>query len=285
MVDSARPFPALWRLLLGVITIAILTVLWTFALIALAGLLAGAFAIDFSLIQEPLGPLGVLINLTAIAGSGLACMAAARLWQKRRAKTLFGPAARTFRHFTQAAGVSLAVMSIIAIAALPFVGWPLLNMDPYVWISWMPIALLCVLLQTGAEELVFRGYLQTQLAARFKSPLIWMIAPSVLFAALHYDPSYSTPFAVAFLVGTFVFALVAADLTARTGSIGAAWGFHFANNVLAMLLVSWQESFSGLSLFKATLSLDAIETFSPIFLLDFLTVLVVWAAIRKVLSR
>ncbi|MEO9826962.1 MAG: CPBP family intramembrane glutamic endopeptidase [Paracoccaceae bacterium] len=285
MVDPARPYPALWRLALGVVTIVILTVLWTFALVGSAGLFTGAFESDTLLLEEQPGPSGVLISLIAIAGSGLACMAAARWWQKRQIMTLFGPARKTFRHFTLAAGISLAVMSVIAIATMPFVGWPILNMNPSIWLAWLPIALLCVLLQTGAEELVFRGYLQTQLAARFKSPIAWMIAPSLLFAALHYDPTYSTAFTVACLIGTFLFALVAADLTARTGSIGAAWGFHFANNTLAILLVSWQDSFSGLSLFNATMSLDTIETYSPIFVLDFLTVIFVWAVIRKVLAR
>ncbi len=30
------------------------------------------------------------------------------------------------------------------------------------------------------EELVFRGYLQSQLAARFRSPLVWIVLPSLM---------------------------------------------------------------------------------------------------------
>jgi DNA-directed RNA polymerase subunit RPC12/RpoP len=39
-----------------------------------------------------------------------------------------------------------------------------------------------VLIQTGAEEVLFRGYLQQQLAARFASPIAWMVLPSAIFA-------------------------------------------------------------------------------------------------------
>ncbi len=49
------------------------------------------------------------------------------------------------------------------------------------------------LIQTGAEELVFRGYLQQQLAARFASPLIWMVLPALIFGAVHYDPATAGP--------------------------------------------------------------------------------------------
>ena len=57
------------------------------------------------------------------------------------------------------------------------------------WLSFLPLAMAGILLQTGAEELLFRGYLQQQFAARFKSAGPWLILPSVLFGLAHYDPS------------------------------------------------------------------------------------------------
>ena len=39
-----------------------------------------------------------------------------------------------------------------------------------------------------AEEALFRGYLLQQLAVRNPSPLIWMVLPALVFAALHIDP-------------------------------------------------------------------------------------------------
>jgi uncharacterized protein len=43
------------------------------------------------------------------------------------------------------------------------------------------------------------------------------------------------------------FGLIAADLTARTGSIGAAWGFHFANNTMAITILATDGTITGLS--------------------------------------
>ncbi|MEZ5685612.1 MAG: CPBP family intramembrane glutamic endopeptidase [Paracoccaceae bacterium] len=50
-------------------------------------------------------------------------------------------------------------------------------------LTWLPLVLPLLVLQIGAEELVFRGYLLQQLGARFHHPLIWMGLPSVLFGA------------------------------------------------------------------------------------------------------
>ena len=57
-----------------------------------------------------------------------------------------------------------------------------------------------IFLQASSEELVFRGYLPQQLAARFGNPAVWGFLPSILFGALHAgnmpgDPSF-TPYLI-----------------------------------------------------------------------------------------
>jgi membrane protease YdiL (CAAX protease family) len=111
-----------------------------------------------------------------------------------------------------------------------------------------------VLIQTGAEEVLFRGYLQQQLAARFSSPMIWMVLPSALFAALHYQPEVMGDNTWLMMGAVFVFALLAADLTAVTGTIGAAWAMHFVNNALAILVMATDGPLSGLALYIAPIS-------------------------------
>jgi hypothetical protein len=130
--------------------------------------------------------------------------------------------------------------------------------------SFLPLALVGVLIQTGAEEVLFRGYMQQQLAARFSSPLMWMILPSAIFAALHYQPEIMGDNTWLMMAAVFVFAVLAADLTAVTGNIGAAWGMHFVNNALAILVVATDGPLSGLALFMAPISPAAAGCQAPV---------------------
>ena len=81
------------------------------------------------------------------------------------------------------------------------------------------------------------------------------------------------------------FGLCAADLTARTGSIGAAWGFHFANNVVAILVVSLSGTLSGLALYITPFAASDTETLVPLLLRDMATTVAIWAAIRFALAK
>ena len=48
----------------------------------------------------------------------------------------------------------------------------------------LPLGIAGLFCQVFAEEVAFRGYLQTQLAARFTSPVIWMSLPALGFGLL-----------------------------------------------------------------------------------------------------
>lgn len=89
---------------------------------------------------------------------------------------------------------------VVAVVVLNVALWvlPPWGMDPPMqpqlplgrWLTLLPLSLLAILVQVSAEELLFRGYLQQQLAARFASPLVWMVVPSALFALGHYSPKH-----------------------------------------------------------------------------------------------
>ena len=139
------------------------------------------------------------------------------------------------------------------------------------------------LLQTGAEELLFRGYLQSQLAARFSAKWVWLFVPSLLFGLLHYMPAETAGPGLLYVASTTLFGIIAADLTARTGSIGAAWGLHFANNCLAILVVVYLGAASGLGLYSAGTIEDAL-TLSPLLLLDVGVLVLLWMVIRRIVT-
>ena len=108
------------------------------------------------------------------------------------------------------------------------------------WLAWIPITLAALLIQTGMEEIYFRGYLQQQFAAISDKPWVWMGLPSLLFGIGHYMNGYGPADGILYAVWATLLGLACADLTARTGNIGAAIGLHLSNNLFAFMLVGVQ---------------------------------------------
>lgn len=286
-IAPARGHPQLWRLLLGAVLIALCTLLGTAAIFG-AGWLAsgggedGAPWADRMVSAET--PLGTLLLLFSFAGMAAGAMLAARWVHKRPARTLFGPAVRVLRDFVGAAAVVGALMGLsLAFWSISYDAVP--GLAPLTWAALLPATLLGLAIQTGAEELVFRGYLQQQLAARFRSPLVWALLPSLLFGAIHYNPALPTEGALILMGAAALFGLAAADLTARTGSIGAAWGFHFANNLLAIGVLSTEGTITGLALFRTPYALDESATLDLLILVDLAFLVLAWWLVRRVVSR
>lgn len=282
-VAPARSHPQLWRLGLGVLLTIVIYGLGIGAVFLLVVAWSGFDGAQrwMDEITSKAGPTGTLLLLTTFIGMALGPMFAARLLHGRKMKSLFGPISRVWRDFLVALAASVAFYAILSLVPLPTAA-PLPNLDIAIWASFLPLALVGVLLQTGAEEVLFRGYLQQQLAARFSSPVVWMVIPSVLFAALHYQPEIMGPNTWLMMGAVLVFALLAADLTAVSGNIGAAWGLHFANNAMAILIVATDGPLSGLALFVSPV-MPSSEEIRPLFYLDIATTVALWAIIRLLL--
>jgi len=285
-VRPARIKPQIWRLIVGMVLSTIIYVIWV------AVLFGGAYAtIGFGSFEQWAGDLvqpdtvrPMLLLLASFGGMMLGPMLVARWIHKRPMGSVFGPAAITLRHFCYAAMVA----GVLLFLSVGF--WFLMfdaerNLATDVWFTVLPFAIVGLLVQTGAEEVLFRGYMQQQLAARFRSPLIWMVLPSVLFGLVHMDPSQDTRTVVLVVGAATVFGLLAADLTAVTGSIGAAWGFHFANNAIAILVISTKGSLTGLSLYLTPYGLDEAMQLTGPLIQDLLIMFVIWIILRRTLAR
>ena len=122
------------------------------------------------------------------------------------------------------------------------------------WLPWLAPALLLIFLQTATEELVFRGYLMQQLAARFHSRWVWWVLPAVLFGALHYNPLVYGDNTWLVIAGAVLSGLIFGDITARSGDLSIALGLHFANNLTVILLLGVPGQLSSLSLFLQKLN-------------------------------
>ncbi len=286
LVAPARHRPQLWRLVLGLILAGAIYVGFISALIACVALLypdLEAIARLQSIAQGD-SPAAALILLASFAGMGLGAMAATRLLHRRPATSLFGPGRRVLRDFVNAVAVVALVYAVyVVVWARFFESQPAVPLDA--WLRLLPLALLGVLIQTGAEELLFRGYLMQQLAARFRNPLIWMFVPVIAFGAVHYDPGNGGD-NTWFLVGAAtVFGLLAADLTMVSGSIGAAWGFHFANNSFALLILATQGTITGLALELTPYHVADAATARPLIAADIGVMALGWLLVRWRVGR
>jgi len=164
------------------------------------------------------------------------------------------------------------------------------------WLMWIPITIAALVVQTGMEELYFRGYLQQQLAALSDKRWIWMGVPSFLFGIGHYMNAYGPADGVLYVIWATALGLACADLTARTGNIGAAIGLHIANNLFAFVVSGVQGwPSSGLALllfpyedpFAYDYSLEAL--FAPWAVFEIITmclsVYVMWLAARIAIKK
>lgn len=283
-VAPARLRPQLWRLILGLSLVVLIYLGWMALMAVLIWAIKGGSALDRALGSIGTGstPGSLILLLLTFVGMALGAFAATRWLHKRPIATLFGPRQIVLRDFAMGFG-------IFAAFALPGILWFLFTLDLtpnapwHIWILFLPLALIGLLIQTGAEELVFRGYMQQQLAARFASRWVWMVLPSVIFGLVHYAPDEMGDSVWLLVFVTGFFGLVMADLTARSGALGMAWGLHFANNLFAILLFTTGEALDGLALYRLPFTVSDTQAILPLLAVDLIGMVLVWAACRYAL--
>lgn len=285
MTMPAGASAALWRLIAGVMVmwVTYLALLWlgAGAFVRITGAGGQARLRAMSEGATPMGLTALLLSFGLLA-AGLAV--ALRYLHQRGLAGVIGPAGRARHDFRRVAlaliGLSLVFLPVTLMSSDVTARMTLVQQMPY-W----PLALLGLLIQTGTEEMVFRGYLQSQLAARFRSPLVWIGVPSALFGLTHFNPETYGPNAWAVVVWATVFGALAADLTARTGSLGAAIGMHFATNFGAIFLVGVSGNLDGLALFTVIADLKDPSLMAALLGSDLMALLVSWLLARVMLRR
>lgn len=282
----ARAYPQLWRLLVGLVVFLAAYIGPLAAMIAVAAFLIPTdmligYRDDLAAMVTPWATLAILFSFVAMS---FGAWAAARVMHRRGLASLIGPPGPALRDFGRVA-VYLAVFQG-ALFLLPFGKQDMeLAMPMASWALLLPLTLVAVLIQTSAEELVFRGYLQQQLAARFASPLIWLVGPAVLFGLVHFDTQTMGDNAWVIVIWASIFGLAAGDLTARSGTLGAAVALHFVNNMAAISLVSLDGPLSGLALFKLPFGASDTEVLPSLLWLDLVGILIAWLLARLAIRR
>ena len=153
------------------------------------------------------------------------------------------------------------------------------------WLGLLPLTLAFLLIQVSAEELVFRGYLQSQLAALGLHRIVWIVIPSVIFGLLHYDPAVMGAAAPWMVLSTTLFGVIAADLTARSGTLGPAIAFHFVWNFYSIIFCGFSDYLGGLALFSYDFSITDEERLISLVPYDAAFLLLAYLTMRIALRR
>lgn len=284
LVAKARPYPDLWRLLVG---LAIVVATYTILNLILFGLAAGLGPSGWQTgLQNGSSPLAMLVLLASFGFVTFGVTLAAKWMQHRTLTSVIGRWSATIPQFRVVLRALLILGAVIFVLPPYDYGAPLVpNLAFFTWLALLPLSVLVVLIQTSAEEILFRGYLQQSLAARFRSPLIWMGLPSLLFAVGHYAPAAAGDNAMLVAVWAFIFGLLTADLTARAGTLAPAIALHFFNNAVALLVVSLPDSLSGLALYHLPYDMTDTGVLRQWLIVDFAVMIVSWLTVRLALRR
>lgn len=285
LVAPARASSAPKRLAGGLLLLVPLFLVLSFGYAALLPVVFGPET--WAQVQPGVGtastPAGVLINLLTFGLLIVALAVVVRIVHRRDLGTLIGPVPLALRQFGHALVAMVLLYGVVALIPMPDSVAPTRNLAIGTWAWFLLPALFALFLQVFAEELIFRGYLQSQLAARFASPIVWLVVPSVAFALLHFDATSYGGNAWVVVVWAAAFGIVAGDLTARFGTLGPATALHFINNFSAILIAAPEGRFDGLALYSYPFAIDDTRAITAMMPVDLLVLFCGWLAIRLAL--
>lgn len=255
--DSAGSTATLPRLALGIVLIVACWVAVTFAALFggfEAARRSGAGIEGMSMQQFAASASGTLSVFASFAGIWIGVWLAMRLLHRQPVARLFGVSGRLsasgFGKGLAAVLLTSAFSELALYAIAPGIGRAPVPLSTWA-LALIPVSLLAFV-QTGAEELLFRGYLLRGLARRFASPLVWGLLPGLAFTLLHWSGGANVAMTVCLLVSIGCFAALLTLIVYATGNLGAAIGAHFGNNITGFLLISHESNFSAFALFAGT---------------------------------
>ncbi len=288
LIEAARTRPELWRLAIGLVMAAGVVVALNTALQGIMLRVQPEFWKTHFAGPGGQGttPASMLLTLYSFGFLIIGVAVALRVLHQRDLGSLLGPVRLASAQFAMVALI-LFGLGVVLLVLPPYgMGMELRpNMSLPRWLLLLPLGLFGVLIQSASEEVLFRGYIQQQLAVRFRSPFVWMVLPSALFAVGHYLPAQAGENALLIAVWSGAFGVLMADLTARAGTLGPAIAVHMANNISALLFVALPDSLSGLALYLTPVDMNDTEALRAWLPVEFAMTFVFWLAARLAIRR
>lgn len=256
--DKALPLAQLWRTVIGVVLVIVIWALWTMAVVMswiMTSLMTAQQPTDIEALIESLiegrTPPDVMVLLTTFLGIWIGVWVAVRSLHRRRLVTIL--ASDNHIHWREfALGLAVVAGYLVIGVGLSVASGNGPYRSDIVLSDWAmilaPVALL-IAFQSSGEELFFRGYIIQNLAARFRSPIVWGFLPSLLFGIGHLGQNGSVAYNLYYLASTVLFGVIAAVVVWRTGGISAVMGMHIGNNLAAFLLAGPDDTMASTQLF------------------------------------
>ena len=279
LVNPARQKSGIFRLLLGLVILTLIYLVLLTALLFALKLAMGSVWVGNLRPGVVTSPGQTLTLLGSFSTMAIAVGAVVLILHHRSPTTLLGGLRPAFDQFCQS--IRGFIPYLIIVILLVFSSQ---DMQPHLaigtWLTLLPITLVLLMVQVGAEELVFRGYLQSQLAALNAPTFVWILLPSVVFGLLHYDPTTTGDLAPWIVLWAIFFGVAAADLTARYGTLGPAIAMHFVNNFAAITFMGFKDNLGGLNLYVYPFSISNTSKFTEILPLETFALGLAYLSIR-----
>jgi membrane protease YdiL (CAAX protease family) len=289
MVASALRQRAYWRIL--VVLIATFLVVALVTPLAIGGI--GAIAPELSAIKVTSTGIeigttqgGLFIVLASFAMLIIATVVFAKAISKRTLRDLTGPAPLLRSQFVVTFKWMFGLTVVMMLVPAPQASMEVQNQLVLgVWLTWLPLGLVGLAIQVTAEELFFRGYLQTQLVGATGSYAKGMILSALLFGMGHISGDVEGVAALFPVIWATLFGLVAGDLTARSGTLGPAIAVHFINNMTVIFIAPVAGVLSGFGLWTRDVDLDTAFSDPVLMCFEGLILLITWLTARIALKR
>ncbi|QSS97221.1 CPBP family intramembrane glutamic endopeptidase [Psychroflexus sp. ALD_RP9] len=140
-------------------------------------------------------------------------------------------------------GFSFAVISLLILGATlyDYNSNPsnyVIIFEPVRFFTLLVIAIILIPLQTSFEEYLFRGYLLQGVGSFFKSRLLALMLTSILFGVMHIANPEINKIGYVLLVSYIGTGFFLGIITLMDEGLELALGFHAANNLVTVLLVT-----------------------------------------------
>lgn len=142
------------------------------------------------------------------------------------------------RHFALGAAISLTVALTVDLLLTPIAPLHRVDLDPGIWLPLAGVAAVGFFIQTGFEELLFRGYLTQAVAARTTRTALIIGLPALAFALPHWGNLATYSNNPAQLAPYLLMGATYGCAAWYSGSLWLPFGLHWANNTYATLLIT-----------------------------------------------
>ncbi len=196
--------------------------------------------VDEAAIATPHDSIGLALMLLSFAvGLGVLFLLA-RWWQKKRPTDITTGRSRfDWKRMAFGAAVWGLLTLSITMAQVSGDSDVVLNFDASKFFPLLVVGVIMFPLQTAMEEVLFRGYLMQGATTLFRSGVVALIATSLLFGLMHAaNPEVDTYGFWVAMPQYVIMGLIMGYVTIKDDGIELALGMHFANNLLASLLVT-----------------------------------------------